>query len=781
MLQKDVVLQGRYVIEESLGRGGMGTVYLARDLTLGGKKVAIKQMVVSIPDPDERERAAQQFEREARLLASLDHPGLVDVTHYFEEGGNHYLVMAYIQGQTLKEYLASLPGLPSVQHVVEWADFLCDVLEYLHSQTPAVLFRDLKPANVMRDHRGHLHLIDFGIARELKDVTSTFIRGTGTPGYCPVEQYGNNTGTDQRSDIYSLGATLYTLLTRLTPPAAVDLLTGDALVYSIRHYNPQVPIELENVIARMMAIKRDDRYHNIKEVRAALAAASRSLWNTDQAVCWNCGTWLPVTARTCPGCGNVARPPAGVGASYAPPIPQVASAPSASIPAAPVPVAPDPTSPTWMPTLPPASAPAAYAYPPAGPAYSAPMSTPVPAPAPPRPASSGPPSYAGRPQMPPTTAPAPANPLPPTSLPPVPPQVDTRRRAPGNALNPGGASPTVGPPVPTVSTSPTPVPPAPQPVNTAGRRVIPPTPVVPNTSAASRGAPDGAPEKERAVLNGHQGCVWSVAVSPDGRLVASGADDATVRLWDPGNNQQVRKIKCGSIVHCVGFGKDGRVLAWGTADGVVFVSPTFERGEPMALKAHSSNVQTLAWSPDGRLLATGSQDRAILIWAGGKQIKDIRTHTAQVTALAFSPDGSRLVSGSADRSVRLWDPGTGKEMVRYKGHNGFVWSVAFTKDGRHLLTASDDRTIRLWEVASGKEIEVFTHWASLNSIALSPDGRLLASGASDKTVCLWDIQLSRVVRYFEGHQHYVQCVAFTPDGKTLVSSSGDGTIRLWNV
>ncbi|MHB2020560.1 MAG: protein kinase domain-containing protein [Candidatus Xenobia bacterium] len=264
-------LMGRYSIVRVLGRGGMGCVYLANDEILAGKPVAIKEMQVNVASPTEREKAVELFRKEARLLAGLDHPNLVAVTDTFEEDDKQYLVMAYVEGQSLEAVLDG--GSPDLDTVTEWMDQVCDVLAYLHGRTPPVIFRDLKPSNVMLDVHNRIRVIDFGIARALEAgaETSTLIKGAGSMGYAPIEQYGI-AATDGRADVYALGATAYSILTCKVPPPSVDLATGATVLLPPSQINAAVPRSLDAVILKMMAPMREDRYQTVEEVRAAWRA-----------------------------------------------------------------------------------------------------------------------------------------------------------------------------------------------------------------------------------------------------------------------------------------------------------------------------------------------------------------------------------------------------------------------------------------------------------------------------------------------------------------------------
>lgn len=270
MLTAGHILQNRYNILEVVGRGGMGTVYRATHAILQ-RDVAIKEMVV--PDAVQRVQAVRLFHKEARVLAALDHPGLVRVTDCFEEGGSLYLVMDFIAGETL-EQRAARPVEAAV--VLDWMLQVCDVLAYLHGQEHPIIVRDVKPGNIMLDARGKIRLVDFGIARVLvpKPSTSTLI--AVTPGFAPVEQYGGGE-CDARTDLYALGATLYVLLTGTVPPPSVALLALDARLRPPSELNAAVTPALEAVILKLMAMHKADRFGSASEARAAIAAALHSM------------------------------------------------------------------------------------------------------------------------------------------------------------------------------------------------------------------------------------------------------------------------------------------------------------------------------------------------------------------------------------------------------------------------------------------------------------------------------------------------------------------------
>jgi serine/threonine-protein kinase len=261
------VVNNRYQIIRLLGQGGFGAVYLAHDLTLN-RACALKE---NLETSDEVRR---QFIREAQLLANLNHPNLPRVIDYFILAGQgQYLVMDYVEGEDLQEMLdRTARPLPEAQ-ALDWIGQVCDALTYLHKHNPPVIHRDIKPSNIRITPRGQAMLVDFGIAKifDGQALTTAGARAF-TPGYSPPEQYGK-APTDERSDIYALGATLYTLLTNQVPPDSVDLLTGSAAPLPAAHLvNPDASEVVGRAIAQAMEPERSRRYRSIAELQAALGA-----------------------------------------------------------------------------------------------------------------------------------------------------------------------------------------------------------------------------------------------------------------------------------------------------------------------------------------------------------------------------------------------------------------------------------------------------------------------------------------------------------------------------
>lgn len=268
LLHPSQLLHGRYKIERRLAQGGQSAVYLALDMFDGGTPRALKEMSESNLGPQEREKAINDFIREAEMLRSLDHPALAKVYDRFFEGQKHFLVMEYVRGHNLEDELIAVGRPLEWERVAAWGIALCDVLAYLHSRQPPIIYRDLKPANVMLTPEGALKLIDFGIARWLYAARSHDTSQLGTDGYAPLEQY--TARSEPRSDLYALGASLYHLLTGRVPEGAPMRVAGQPLT-PVRAINPSVPDEMQHVIQTALALPARERFQSATELRDALA------------------------------------------------------------------------------------------------------------------------------------------------------------------------------------------------------------------------------------------------------------------------------------------------------------------------------------------------------------------------------------------------------------------------------------------------------------------------------------------------------------------------------
>ncbi|EFJ40133.1 hypothetical protein VOLCADRAFT_100103 [Volvox carteri f. nagariensis] len=297
--------------------------------------------------------------------------------------------------------------------------------------------------------------------------------------------------------------------------------------------------------------------------------------------------------------------------------------------------------------------------------------------------------------------------------------------------------------------------------------------------AAEEGAGSGGGGQQ-----GHSDIVNSVSWSPDGRTLASGSDDRTIRLWDASTGECTATLE-GPLdrVFAVSWSPDGRTLASGSRDMGVRLWNAKSGGCTNVLKGHLDTVYSVTWSPDGTALASGSGDKTIRLWSttSGQCTATLEGHLDTVWAVAWSPDGKALASGSIDASVRIWDPAAARCTIKMDGHSSEVRSVSWSPDGRTLASGSIDMTIRLWDTATGNCTGVLRgHCGCVFSVTFSPDGTTLASGGRDKNVRLWDVAAGgELVTVLQGHPDDVNSVSWSPDGRTLASGSDDETIRVY--
>ncbi|MBD2451653.1 caspase family protein [Nostoc sp. FACHB-152] len=281
----------------------------------------------------------------------------------------------------------------------------------------------------------------------------------------------------------------------------------------------------------------------------------------------------------------------------------------------------------------------------------------------------------------------------------------------------------------------------------------------------------------------------TIAFSPDGKTIATGNQDGSVKLW----NLQGQTIKTfrehSGFVESIAFSPDGNTIASGSEDGTVKLW-NLQSGASQTLLGHRNWVRSVAFSPDGNTIASGSRDKTVRLWnlqSGASQT--FKGHSFEVTSIAFSPDGNTIASGSLDKTVRLWNL-QGKPIKTLPGHSGFIWSVAFSPDGNTIASGSEDGTVKLWNLQSGASQTLSEDSSSIWSVAFSPDGNTIAVGSGkinslsslDRVIHIWNLQgQPKPIKILSRHNSSVISVAFSPNGNTIASGSSDGTVKLWNL
>ncbi|MFN6964835.1 MAG: protein kinase domain-containing protein [Pyrinomonadaceae bacterium] len=321
-LEEGSILNGRYEIIRKIGGGGMGAVYLASDNNLGGVLRAVKEMVQSHIEEEQQVKAIEDFRRESMILSQLDHPSIPTIYDYFydETEGRFYLVMKYISGGDLAARLRATPeGKIDELTVTKWGIQIADVLDYLHNQPATIVYRDLKPSNVMLDgNSGRVVLIDFGIARSINQIQEKGVTAVGTMGYAPPELFSGN--VEPRSDIYSLGSTMFHLMTGADPQSNPLLIFDFQKNPRPRQINSQLSDQIERILMKCVEYNADARFTSAAEVKAVLAehydnlkkglvtygvkAAPEAVSLANQTVfCGFCGQKIVATDLFCAFCG----------------------------------------------------------------------------------------------------------------------------------------------------------------------------------------------------------------------------------------------------------------------------------------------------------------------------------------------------------------------------------------------------------------------------------------------------------------------------------------------
>ncbi len=738
------VIRGKYRIERLLGRGGMGTVYLAEHLLLG--RVRALKFISSELSQDPA--LLKRFRREALAASELHHPNVVQVLDLDQaEDGAPFIAMEYIEGEDLCCLLAR--GHLPVVRALALARGIALGLGAAHSKR--ILHRDVKPANILIAHEPGQpetpKLLDFGIAA-MKETSSDISHTRGillTPEYAAPEQWLGLPAEEQdgRVDLYALGGVLYQMLTGQTCFHAKN---NEGWRHQHLDSQPLPPSSLrpelgdwsglDALVLRLLAKDRDQRPRDAAEVTASLDAIKlRSI--------------QPETAKTVK---VAAHPPTIIdNAADMPPVRKIISN-SAATPPVPIikesfpraAITPPPqrrrrlfwTSAIALLLLLAVSA-AAWLF------WSAQHPQP------------NPDNAAQKISHSPQKEPSSVRPVPnpdnsaQNSTPSLHNDKDSRMKDSAN-VHPlrtlTGHSDSVN----SVAFSPN------------GRTLV----------SGSRDHTiklwDTASGHLMRTLTGHSDDVLAVAFSPDGRTLASGGyyHDHTIKLWDVASGQLLHTLPLQDIdyVWSVAFSPNGRILASGSASQTIKL-------------------------PDGRTLAPGSNDSTVKLWdtASGHLMRTLTGHSADVYSVAFSPDGRTLASGSSDHTIKLWDAASGQLLRTLTRQDiSSVLSVTFSPDGRTLTSGGSslgiEGTIKIWDTASGHLMRTLTgHSDLVRSIAFSPDGRTLASGSDDKTIKLWDAASGQLLRTLPGDSNWYLSVAFSPDGRTLASGNRDSTIKLWDV
>lgn len=741
-----------YRLGRELGRGGMGIVFEAEQISLK-RRVALKVLPVH---PALEARYLGRFEREAKTAAALHHTNIVPVFAVGCAQGIHYYAMQLIEGRGLdvilndmRSRVTSPAALAQVQEeqaqqfpeplheqgarpntsdvsraggappayflaVARMGLQVAEALEYAHER--GVVHRDIKPSNLILDQAGILWITDFGLVKHLDGSDDNLTRTgdiLGTARYMSPEQAVPKRGpVDARSDIYALGVTLYELLTLQPAFAATDQATllqqiADEEPVPPRQRNRAVPRDLETIVLRAMAKEPRQRFRSA----AALAADLRRFIAGE-----------PIQARSRGVVERVWK--------WARRRPAVAALVAVSVLAA--------VSLT------------------AGAIWSNAELRAANERERQRALEAEERERIGRRHL-------------------YAAHLSLARQAWDRGYS--------------------------EQVRTALDRELP-TPDREDLRGFEWYYFWNLSHRERRSWVGHRRAVSAVVFAPQARFLATASYDHTIKFWDPATGALLRTIQVGPPTSLALSG-DGKTLVAGNYDGTVRVWDTAGGKELAVFRGHTGPVHGVALRGDGAQLASAGADGDIRLWDAvgrGKESIVLHGHTGAVWSVAYHPDGKHLASGGADETTRLWTLGSDEVPVLLKGHTAAVRAVAYTPDGTLLATGSADHTIKLWDVATARSIATLeAHSNPVVTLAFSPDGATLASGgggdleprlatsramqlrARPASVKLWDVLTRQQRAILRGHTSPVCAVAFADDGRTLASTGQDLAVFLWNL
>jgi WD40 repeat protein/tRNA A-37 threonylcarbamoyl transferase component Bud32 len=766
-------LFGDYELLEEIGRGGMGVIFKARQRSLQ-RTVALKLILAGqLATPAE----VQRFRSEAENAASLDHPHIVPLYEVGEAGGQHFFSMKLIEGGSLRQGLARLADDPRAT-----ARLMATVARAVHhAHQRGILHRDLKPANILLDSEGQPHVTDFGLAKRITGDVGQTPSGAvvGTPGYVAPEQAaGQGQRLTTAADVYGLGAVLYELLTGRPPfKAETPLDTLQQVLHEEptppAHLRPGVPRDLETICLKCLRKEPGERYGSAEEVTQEL---ERFLAG-DPILARRAAAWERA-ARW------VRRHPSGAALTAVGAVAVLASV----------------------------GVVVGLVYNRELGAVNRELGT--------------------------------VN--------------DQLRNTSGRLEKALGAVQAEKSETERQRTR------AREEAAKARRYLY-----LARMALAQRAEqekqpgrvmqllrsviPEGPDQEdlrgwewhhlwrkyhgERSRLRGHAGAVTALAFSPDGKLLASGSADQTIKLWDTGTGKEILTLGGHEKqVTSLAFSPDSKRLVSGSMDRTVKIWDTATGREQQSLEGHAEAVTAVAYSSDGRHVVSGSRDKTVRVWDAdaGRTTARYQKHTVPVSGVAFSPDGRTVASvagfvdtfGHTTGEVVLWSASTGEEVLRLEGkyawtsvafspdgkhlatgrslgrdspptsvrqlwdldspttplslqgHTDLVTCLVFSPNGKHLASSSLDQTVRIWDVAAGKETSVLHEEAGVLAVAISPDGRRIAAGSEDRTVKLWGPPGNEVLSLSPGGA--VNNVVFSPDGRQVAASSNKGGVTVWN-
>ena len=759
---KERVPFGPFLIEGKLGEGAMGVVYLASNKETG-HKVALKVLPQRFTDNQEY---IQRFVREAKIAVTLKHSNIANGVAYGEFNRRWYYAMEYVEGKVLKRVIQENVALEE-KRAAGIAAQIADALEFIRSR--GLVHRDVKPGNIIVSPQGVAKLMDLGLAKSTRgefDQLTVGVKTMGTPHYMAPEQIRGEKTLDIRADIYSLGATLYEMLTGQQPFKGTTI--TETLQKQLRNeldhprdYVADLSDGICRIIQKSMAKQAKDRYQTPAEMKDDLYAVLKG--ESPKAKLLEAG--LSMVARRPVADASTRSQPIGDSVKPLEPLQRVSS-----------PAAVPPRRAArlvlglavgfgivaigfalayfagWLPAAPVVESGGRHAsrLEAAEGHLAAREWT--------RALSAAQEVLAEEPHHPRAES------------------IKVRAEAGlkyDDAINRARTYVSSG----------------------DWRRAFSAyeeaLKVRPNDSEASAGliavgeklSGDPAAWIEKRTLTGHAGTVLALAFDPTGARLASADDQNLLRVWEFDSGQVARDF-AGLLkpVRCAAFSPDGRQLATGGEDMIVRVWDLSSGMDLVRFAAHGQPVLSVQFRPDGSQVVTSGEDGTVGFWEvkGGASRGSLRGHTRGVTGVAMFDEARAVVTAGRDGTVRLWDNATGREKRSLAGGGASFLGLAAPPEGAWIAAAAQDGSIRVWDTRSWRLIQTLTgHQGEITCLAASRDGSWLASGSRDGTVRLWDPAAGKELKVLRGHTGEVRAVAFHPSSATVVSAGSEGMLRVW--
>jgi WD40 repeat protein/serine/threonine protein kinase len=731
---------GRYKLLEQIGEGGFGVVYMAEQQEPIRRRVALKIIKLGM----DTKQVIARFEAERQALAMMDHPNIAGVLDAgATETGRPYFVMELVKGIPITEY-CDKNNLDTQQRLELFID-VCKAVQHAHQK--GIIHRDIKPSNVMitlHDGKPVPKVIDFGIAKATshrlteKTLFTKYAQMIGTPEYMSPEQAEMSClDIDTRTDIYSLGVLLYELLTSATPFDAKELreagyIQMQRIIRETEPLKPSTKLSTMGDALTDIAKHRDVQPGELcKIVRGDLDWVVMKTIEKDRTRRYETANELAMDIQRHLSNEPVEASPPSTLYRFRKLVQKHRRTVAAVITIAATLIIGLVVSSTmyfvanrarWSEAVARTQAEQAKVI-----------------------AEQAEKVAQEQKNIAETKA------------------EDLRRAMYANSIQLADAKYKEG----------------------NIKRVHELLDSCPNDLRGWEwNRLNHIMDQSSVTLRGHEDEIWCLALSPDGKQVASGDVNGIIKLWNWETGIELKTFhRHTDYVTSLAFSPDGSRLASGSGDQVIKIWDISKGQEVMTLRGHSW-INSVAFSPDNKFIASAGDDAQVRIWdiSKGEEVITFGGEQGEVRSVVFNPDGKRIASGNSDKTVTIWDASSGKKLMTLSGHKETVNSVKFTPDGKYIASGSWDGTVKVWNASTGEEkMTLRGHTKSVVSVAFDWNGKYIVSCSNDNTIKIWDVSTGEELITLRGHCDSVDSALFSLDGKKIISGGPDKTLKVWDI